>query len=255
MISRRFQHILLLALVAVIAAGCGKMGPVQPLQKELPAPVANVSLQQKGTALLLSWDIPTKNQDGSPLEDLKGFNIYKSDYDLAKGCPECRPPKNLLRQVDLAYYRSSNRNSDRIHLWDSAVEEETGYRYKIVPYTEQGHDGESVLLHRPCFTAPYPPAELNGRGLDKQVRLNWEAALEDRQGAELIGYNIYRRSGSDYFAATPLNAEPLTVLKYDDFKVKNGTEYSYAVRSLIKIGDQQLESSLSPITAVVPIRP
>ncbi|MCD6526633.1 MAG: hypothetical protein J7K75_06565 [Desulfuromonas sp.] len=254
---KSLQILLCALLVSVLLAvsGCGNVGPVKPLQKALPQAVDNVSLQQKGNALLLSWDIPTQNQDGSPLEDLEGFAIYKSDYDLAKACPECRPPKNLLRQVDLAYYRSSNRDSNRIHLWDSAVEEDSGYRYKIVPYTKGGHNGESVLLHRPCFTAPFPPAELSGEGLDKQVRLNWLAADEERQGAELLGYNLYRRSGTEYFAAKPLNTELITALNYDDFQVKNGTEYSYALRTVIRIGEQQLESSLSAMVTVQPVRP
>lgn len=249
------RALLLLCALLLTVSGCGKVGPVQPLQKALPQAAANLSLQQKGTALLLAWDIPTLNQDGSPLEDLEGFAVYKSDYDLAKGCPECRPPQNLLRQVDLAYYRSTNRSSDRIYLWDSAVEEEVGYRYKVVPYTSSGHEGKSVLIHRACFSAPYPPFDLTAEGLDQQVRLRWAAAEEERQGVELIGYNLYRRSGSDYFAPEPLNTEPLTGLSYDDFKVNNGTEYRYAVRTVVKIGDQQLESTLSSMVTVEPKRP
>jgi len=231
---------LLLAMV-----GCGTVGPVQPLLKALPKGVNNVTLQQKGTALLLAWDIPTRNQDDTVLTDLAGFAVYKSNYDLARGCPECRPPKSLLRKIDLAYYRSNNRNSARIYLWDSAVEEDSGYRYKIVPYTAEGHEGSAVLIHRPCFSGPYPVSQLDAQGLDRQVRLSWLAAEEERQGVELLGYNVYRRSGKEYFAVAPLNEKPITATSYDDLNVENNKDYTYAVRTVIAIGDQKLESSLS----------
>lgn len=239
---RRFMMLLLLLLPL---AGCGTVGPVKPLLKALPQAVDNVRLQQKGTALLLSWDIPSHNQDGSVIDDLSGFAVYKSDYDLARDCPECRPPKKLLRKIDLAYYRSTNRGSQRIYLWDSAVEEETGYRYKIVPYTKDGNEGAAALVYRPCFTPPPPPVELKVRALDRQVDLHWQAAVEERQGVELLGYNVYRRHGKGYFAAQPVNKKPLAATSYEDLGLDNDSEYSYAVRTVIAIGEQRLESVLS----------
>jgi len=249
-----FRGLIVLLCLTMLAA-CGKVGPVKPLQKALPSPVSNTTLDQKGNALLLAWNIPTTNQDGTPLENLKSFDIYRSDYNLAKGCPECRPPKNLLRQVDLAYYQSTNRNSTRIYLWDSAVEEEVGYRYRIVPVTDEGHAGAEVLIHRPCYSAPYAPTELSGEALDKQVRLHWAAAEETRQGVTIVGYNIYRRSGDNYFAAEPLNDSPLTQTAFEDFQVSNGTAYTYAVRTVIVLDDKVLESPLSAPLTLQPRRP
>nr|WP_320048829.1 hypothetical protein [uncultured Desulfuromonas sp.] len=245
--------VVLMVLISVTA--CGKVGPVKPLQKALPSAVNHATLDQKGNALLLAWDIPTSNQDGSPLENLKGFDIYRSDYNLAKGCPECRPPKNLLRQIDLAYYQSTNRNSTRVYLWDSAVEEEVGYRYRIVPMTDDGHAGADLLIHRPCYSAPYPPMDISGEALDKLVRLNWTPAQEGRQGVEVVGYNVYRRSGGNYFAAEPLNDNPVKETAYEDFQVSNDTLYTYAVRSVIRLDDQLVESPLSHPVNLQPRRP
>lgn len=257
MIQRMTSHgSLLLTLVMLVSlSACGNVGPVKPLLKTLPKGAESVALEQKGSALLLSWDIPTQNQDGTALTNLAGFAIYKSDYDLAKGCPECRPPQNLYRKIDLAYFRSNNRNSNQIHLWDNAVEEEMGYRYKIVPYTSDDLNGTISLIHRPCFAPPESVASLDAIGLDHQVRLNWSAASETRQGIQIVGYNIYRRSGDTYFSATPLNAVPVTALNYEDLKVKNDTLYHYALRTVIAIGQQQLESSFSAEVAVEAKRP
>lgn len=250
------QFFPLLVLVAVLAlTGCGNVGPVQPLLKTLPKAAAAITLEQKGNALLLSWQIPTQNQDGTALTDLAGFAVYKSDYDLAKGCPECRPPKNLYRNVDLAYFRSNNRNSDRIYIWDNAVDEETGYRYKIVPYTTKGFDGIGALVHRPCYTPPDSPTNIVSTGLDRQARISWDAASETRPETQLLGYNLYRRSGDSYFSATPINDTLLTNPSYEDSTVENDSVYHYAVRSVITIGEHQLESTFSTEVEVEPKRP
>jgi len=251
----KLRHGLTIMICLTLLVACGKVGPVKPLQKALPSAVNNATLDQKGNALLLAWDIPTTNQDGSPLNNLKGFDIYRSDYNLAKGCPECRPPKNLLRQVDLAYYQSTNRNSKRIFVWDSGVEEEVGFRYRIVPITIEGHAGAEILIHRPCYSAPYPPMDVSGEALDKQVRLSWSAAEESRQGVTIVGYNIYRRSGDNYFAAQPINDTPVIETAYEDFQVNNGTLYTYAVRTVIDLADQRLESPLSSPINLKPQRP
>lgn len=248
-------RVALLISLMLTMVGCGTVGPVQPRQKALPKAVNHATLQQKGLALLLAWDIPTSNQDDSVLTDLAGFAVYKADYDLARGCPECRPPKNLLRKIDLAYYRSNNRSSQRIYLWDSAVEEETGYSYKIVPYTADGHEGAATLLHRPCFTNAAAVSQLAAQGLDRQIRLTWLAAEEDRQGIELLGYNVYRRSGNDYFAPMPLNEQPIAGTGYDDLNVENDNDYTYALRTVIAIDDLQLESALSVEAVARPRRP
>ncbi|OQY25297.1 MAG: hypothetical protein B6I37_01615 [Desulfobacteraceae bacterium 4572_35.2] len=253
-ITSQFAAVLALTIVLALT-GCGNVGPVQPLLKTLPKGADSITLEQKGNALLLSWQIPTLNQDGTALTNLAGFAIYKSDYDLAKGCPECRPPKNLYRKIDLAYFRSNNRNSNRIHLWDNAVEEEMGYRYKIIPYTAEGLDGASAIVHRPCFIPPDSPTNLVGTGLDHQARISWDAASETRQGVQLIGYNLYRRSGDTYFSTTAVNDAPLTSLNYEDSTVKNDVVYSYALRSVITIGEQQLESTFSTEVKVEPKRP
>lgn len=254
-LARASLLIVSLLLAVLSGAGCGKKGPVQALRLALPAAVSGVELAQKGNALLLSWLIPTANQDGSPLTDLAGFKVYKTDYDLAKGCPECRPPQQLLRDIDLDYYRSSHRQSQRILLWDNVVEEDNGYRYLIIPYTASGQFGPGFTIHRPCYAPPLPPAEIAGSGLDQQVRLQWSAAEDSRQGIEWLGYNIYRRSADQYFEAQPLNDAPVAALNYDDFNVSNEGDYSYALRSVVRLGEQVLESQLSPQVAVQPRRP
>ncbi|MCA1796230.1 MAG: hypothetical protein LC645_01585, partial [Geobacteraceae bacterium] len=132
----RIYSVLSAALVCVLLLyGCGKKGPVVPLEAKVPTAPTKVSLSQRGSSLLLAWNIPALNQDGSELDNLKRFDIYRIDYVPETGCPECRKPQHLLQQIDVAFYQSKKRNSNRIYMWDHFVEPGVGYRYRIVPVT------------------------------------------------------------------------------------------------------------------------
>ncbi|MBN2644912.1 MAG: hypothetical protein JXR59_05495 [Desulfuromonadaceae bacterium] len=247
--------LLLISLISLISlSGCGKKGPVVPLKEALPKAPQHLALSQKGTALLLGWEIPTLNQDGTPLEDLKEFAIYKTDYALEKGCPECRTPNRLLRSIDVAWYHSSHPDSRRLYLWDSAVEEDTGYRYRIVPLNSNGHAGADVTIHRPCYLPPPPPVAVQGEGHDRQVLLRWQETLPAEGEEEWLGYNIYRRSGDSYFGVQPLNDKPLAATYYEDLTVENNRSYDYAVRSVIRVNGFIVESALSSSVTVRPLQ-
>jgi hypothetical protein len=243
-------------MCAVFLCACGKKGPVVPLEAKLPATPAQVSLSQRGSALLLAWDIPALNQDGSELKNLKRFDIYRIDYNPETGCPECRNPQYLLQQIDVALYQRGERNSKRIYMWDHFVEAGSGYRYRIVPVTAKEQSGADATIHRPCFPAPEPPAALSTRTSDRQVVLNWDApVVEDEVHGTLVGYNIYRCKQGEYFGPRPLNREPVSDAAYEDLNLANNTTYRYTVRSVVKQGEFILESDALPAVTATPAPP
>lgn len=224
-----------------------------PLEARLPAAPSQISLSQRGSSLLLAWDIPVYNQDGSELKDLKHFDIYRIDYDPEEGCPECRNPQYLLQRVDVDFYQSKNRNSKRIYMWDHFVEAGNGYRYRIVPITQEERPGADATIHRPCFRAPEPPAALSARSSDRQVILSWDAPA--RKDENLAGYNIYRSKSDDYFGTRPLNRKPLSATTYEDLNLSNHTTYRYTVRSVAMKGKYMFESNALPAVEATPAPP
>ncbi len=239
----------LTVIVAVVLAGCGTVGPVKPLKKALPKAVDNLALRQLGTAMVLSWEAPTENQDESPATDLAGFAIYRASYDAANGCPQCREPKKLLRKIDLAWYRSSHPDSKRVYLWDEDIDRVSGYRYKVVPYNSGGEYGAAATVYRCSYPLPPPPRQVVASALDRQVRLRWQAA------AQVFGYNVYRCGADGTFTPWPLNHRVLHQLGFDDFQVENGHSYTYAVRSVVNQAGVRVESALSTAITATPHRP
>jgi hypothetical protein len=243
-------------LSTLILCGCGKKGPVVALEAKLPVAPSQVSLSQRGSSLLLAWNIPEINQDGSELNNLKRFDIYRIDYAPDSGCPECRNPQHLLQQIDVDFYQSKERNSKRIYMWDHFVEPDTGYRYRIVPVTAKEQAGADATIHRPTFPASSPPTGLSARSSDRQVVLTWDAPeADDTSPGVLAGYNIYRSKQDEYFGVRPLNREPIAETTFEDLDLSNNTTYRYSVRSVVKEGEFILESDATPAISATPAPP
>ena len=239
-------------LLLVLSAGCGKKGPVQPLKQPLPAAPKELALRQLGMQLVLAWDIPKVNQNGTPLTDLKGFKVYKMRYDLGEDCPECRDTSVLLAEIDLDYLQDVIRRGDRLYFWDTELKTDFGYKYTVTPYNRRNREGAPAQVRRPMLTPPLPPDGLTATAHDRLVRLTWEPVLKDRQGEGWLGYNLYRRMPDEAFPPRPLNREPLVNNAFEDFTVQNGTIYVYAVRTVVSIMDHPVESLLSNIAEAIP---
>lgn len=245
-IRRFFILIFLLCLLP----GCGKKGPVRPLKQPLPAAPEALSVQQKGDRFLVSWRPPVRNQDGSELTNLEKFKIYKMRYDLADDCPECRDTSVLLLEVDLDYLRDVRRIGDRLYLWDDELEAGIGYQYSVVPFNARGRQGDSARQRIPFVSPPPPPVRLTAESHDRMVRLRWQPPAEVAAEAERVGFNVYRREGSDAFPLLPVNREIQVEPTFEDYSVENGRTYEYAVRTVVRLLETKVESQLSnPATA------
>ncbi|MFA5700167.1 MAG: fibronectin type III domain-containing protein [Desulfuromonas sp.] len=255
--ARNCSFLICALLLALALSGCGKKGPVMPLEARLPVAPTDVTLSQRGESLLLGWDVPKFNQDGSELTKLKRFDIYRIDYDPARGCPECRNPTHLLQQIDADYYRSTSGDSRRIYMWDHFVQPGSGYRYRIVPVNNKDQAGNAATIHRPCFPAPPPPENLRVETADRQVTLQWDAAPQPENSGQpvVIGYNIYRCNAGEYFGPRPLNREPFKPTLYVDMNLDNNHTYRYTVRTVAQHDEFVLESEAAPAISATPAAP
>jgi hypothetical protein len=246
------RHLFPLLIFLLLFAGCGKKGPVQPLKQPLPAAPEMLTVQQAGDRFLVSWRPPVRNQDGSESKDLEKFRVYKMRYDLADDCPECRDTSVLLQEVDLDYLRDVRRIGDRLYLWDTELEPGYGYQYRIVPVNSKRREGDSTLLRVPFVTPPQAADGLTAESRDRLVRLRWEPATELREDGELLGYNLFRREGTEPFPFSPVNREVLAEPAFEDFDLENGRTYIYAVRTVVRIAGKTVESALSSSVSATP---
>lgn len=248
------RPLLLLFLILLVGlSACGRKGPVRPLLKSLPAPPPEFSVRQEGARLLVSWNLPTTNIDGSPLADLQGLRLYRIEFEPGRECPECRDPDVPRADVDLDFPRGVVRQGDRFYFWDEDVRSGSGYRYRIKGVTRKGREGEGAQVSRNVHPAPEPPLAPGAAAFDRLVRLSWTAPLEYPVGSTPLGYNIYRWGDGEPLPYLPLNSDLVTRERFEDFGLTNGTTYHYAVRTVVQFGAEVVESSASEAVSAIPL--
>lgn len=245
-----FQPLVILGILLLLVA-CGKRGPVRPLEAHLPKTVKNVGLMQIGDELLLSWQLPSSNQDGTPLESPPVIDIYRMLFDPNDNCPECTDRSTLLHSIDPELPHPAHQKGDRYLFYDRQVSAGQGYHYRLVPVDKSGRPGQS-LVKRVAFLGPHAaPEGLQVTPHDRSTVLTW-TPLQPREGMVLLGYHVFRRSGDSGNSLLRLTKRAVTETTFNDYKLNNGTEYNYHLRALLQQGGLSLETLPSAIVSATP---
>ena len=226
--------------------GCGKKGdPIAP-RAVLPAEVKSLSAHPQGKAIVVSWDIPKKNTDGSELLDLKGFKLLRSVQAFDKACKECPKRFLLLYEIDYETYMMSKPQATTIEYSDRDLSVRTIYTYSVVSSNAARQLSPHARTQDIFWDVPgMPPANLTARLQEKSVILSWVAPTRLEDGTslqEVAGYNLYRRGPGEAYTLTPLNQEPITTLACRDKGVAVDQDYFYTLRSVRKVEETFIES-------------
>lgn len=248
--SRLAYFVVISCLLATMVA-CGKKGPVRPKLASQPQAPTELTLQQQGNLFILGWTIPSQNDDGSQVEDLKGFRILRLSYDAAEACPTCRDPHEQVAELDLDYPAPGQRIGQRIYWRDTAILPGSGYRYAVVPLSVGNMTASAASIHLAAQEPPAEPSALQALAGDRQVQLSWTApALSP--GSQLVGYNLYRRTAQRPFPIVPVNAEPLKEPQLTDRGLDNDQAYEYRVSAVVERDGLRLESKPTPGVLIAP---
>jgi predicted small lipoprotein YifL len=245
---------LLVAALLLSLAACGKKGPVRPLSEAAPVAPSTFTAVQTGESILLSWELPRVNQDGSPLVDLAGFRIERLGFERTDPCPECREDQAVLTaELDLDYLPAGSRQGEWLYWFDTRIAVGSGYLYRIYPTNRKERPGQPARLQLLTVQPPAAPPEISAAGHDRLVRLQWSAAPGLSPEAELVGYLVYRRRDNIPFAPVPLTPEPLSLTQHEDFSVENGITYYYSVRTVVRQNKQLVYSARSSEAVAIPV--
>lgn len=227
-------------------AGCGKKGDPSAPRAVVPAKVKSLSAHPQGRSIVVSWDIPTKNTDGSELLDLKGFKLLRSVQAVDNGCRECPKRFSLLSEIDYETYMMTNPRATTIEYRDNDLSVKTIYTYSVVSSNAARQLSPHARTEDIFWDVPgMPPANLQARLQDKSVILSWVAPAGLKEGSslqEVAGYNLYRRGPGEVYTLAPLNREPITTLACRDRGVEVDQDYFYTMRSVWKVEESFIES-------------
>ncbi|HZI17215.1 MAG TPA: hypothetical protein VEY09_01340 [Pyrinomonadaceae bacterium] len=201
---------------------------VEPAPTVSRPPVVAGPPEVSQDAVVISWQAPASNIDGSTPPNLLGYNVYRTGR--SPGAVAARPlnPEPL----------TSGTFSDQTFQFG----EEYIYVVRAVSLGTGGQPVESLnsnsVTVMPADTfSPTPPPRLTAAATPAppRVSLFWAANPE----RDVVGYFIYRsidetRPREDW---TRLNQRPSEKTTYQDEDVRPGTRYFYFVRAVDSAGN------------------
>jgi fibronectin type 3 domain-containing protein len=236
-------------ILLVLMSACAKKGPPVPWESIVPKRIVDLQATSREGRVLLEWTVPKENTDKSPLTDLAGFRVLRSEGVLiGDECKGCREKTKAVREINLG--REEEVKKKRMTTVFEDQEARKVYIYEVVSVNQRGDPSSPSNPVTVYWDDPPPsPTQVRAEFGDKKVDLFWEAV----EGA--TGYNVYRRTeGEEQFPINPLNSEPLTVTQYTDLNVQYEIKYLYSVRSVKRVVKTDVEGKGSPDVPVTPIK-
>jgi len=237
---------ILLWIILVMVAACGKKAPPVPWESIVPKRIVDLGALPREGRLLLEWTAPKENTDKTPLIDLEGFQVLRSEGlligDQCRGCGEKTKPV-----YEMKLDGKGEEKGKKLSIFIEDHEPRKVYVYQIVSVNRKGHPSSPSNPVWVYWDAPLnPPKGVKEEQGDKRVDLSWEPV----EGAS--GYNVYRRGENESFSASPLNREPLPETQFTDLSVENDKKYIYSVRTLRRVVKTDVEGRDSQEVAVTP---
>jgi hypothetical protein len=240
---------ILLWVMLIFAGGCAKKAPPVPWDSIVPRRIVDLIATPREDRVLLGWTTPKENTDKSPLTNLAGFKILRSEGVLiGEECRGCGEKAKVVHEMKLAKENVAPGKKMAFFFEDQGPRRV--YVYEVISINQRGYPSASsnpvtVYWDHP----PQAPGTVMTEGGDKRVELSWNPV----EGA--TGYNVYRRMGEEKgFPLNPLNREPLNATQYTDLSVQNDVQYIYSVRSVKRVVKTDVEGRGSPGIPATPVK-
>jgi len=217
-----------------------------PWESIVPKRIVDLVALPREGRLLLEWTAPKENTDKTPLTNLEGFQVLRSEGLLiGDQCTECGGKPIPVYEMKLD--GKEEEKGKKLSVFIEDQQPGKVYVYEIVSVNRRGHLGPPSNPVWVYWDTPLnPPKLVKGEQGDKRVDLSWEPL----EGAS--GYNVYRRGEDESFSTKPLNNEPLLETHFTDLSVENEKKYIYSVRTLRRVVKTEVEGKGSQEVAVTP---
>ena len=254
----RALYMVLLATAALCAGGCATPGEPTPPKPILPMAVADLSAQQQGDAVILTFTLPTNSTEHEPLGEPPAVEIFRGM--LAANAAPHKTPTRLIYTVPGALvdtYMTAGQFEFRDPFPAADLAQNSGaqmiYMVRTRVSKKRASDDSNVVAAR-IYPGPDTPAGLRGAVTEHAIELAWQPPAAP--GA-VAGYRVYRGELAAEPAA-PASAADISKLKfsaplellgpapedsYSDAQFEFGRTYVYTVRSVAQYGADSLESA------------
>jgi fibronectin type 3 domain-containing protein len=255
------QHLKKAALAFTVLAlpyglSCGKravpLPPVERIQQR-----AEISGNQRGSLVILSWVMPARNASSGSIINIDRVDVYRLIEPLS--APLSLTEESFVsRSTLIASVPVSKTDFAKKQLSYSDTLEFAGQsarlRYAIRFVNDSGQKAafSNFLLIEPTSKVADKPNNFSAEVLETAIKLNWnspEANVDGSKPANILGYNVYVSDGEN--EARLKNATPVTDNEFFDKTFQFGTNYKYFVRTVSLGSNGEPIESLSSDTIEV----
>jgi hypothetical protein len=229
----RFRYAVRLVNLDDRPADLSNYGMVAPLSLVAEAPVG-LSFDVTQRELIISWQAPKANLNGSSPANVLGYNLYrKADTETIK------LNKTPLLQPSLT---------------ETQFQFNTKYQYFVralslprtgAPASEiiESNPSEILTVTPKDTFPPVAPTSITIASRGGLISIFWPANAEP----DVIGYNIYRSDDEKTWAK--ITGRPITTITFSDKQVKANQKYFYQITAVDNAGNESPRSeTLSEIT-------
>jgi len=201
-------------------AGLSNQSAVSPVP--IPAAPRGATAEVTQDFIILRWDPPVENMDGSAPPRVAGYNVYRSDD------PKAFPPTPLNHEpVDKPEFEDRAFEFDKTYYYSISI---VGSRQN--PFAESLASPALTVVARDTFP-PGPPQNLNAVVAGQAVLLLWVPPPQ----RDVAGYHIYRSAAGET-ETVPLQQELIKTPTYRDQTVQRGKTYVYRVSAVDTHGNE-----------------
>jgi hypothetical protein len=259
-------------LFCIFTAGCGAPGDPVPPSTRVPVAINDLTAQQAGDGVQLSFTLPAISITGEKLPSPPAVEILRG---VTRADGSADPKSFRVVYTIPGTLVDSYRAEGRVRFTDPIAPEETKshpggtLRYIVRTRASQKRaSADSNVVSVRLFPVPAPIVSVEARVTESGVELTWPAPAGSATGEPMptvTGYRIYRAEihpgalSSSPQDLSPGKPEAHAALlgfsesnSYRDTSVVFDHTYVYIVRSVIRVDGAELESSDSQSVTVTP---
>ncbi|MCX7640983.1 MAG: hypothetical protein N2Z23_11155 [Pyrinomonadaceae bacterium] len=235
----KLKRFCLILCAIFLTLSCGKRTPPQPPTR-IPSPP--LSGYQRGSSIILSWQVPTTTQK------IEIYRLIES-----KNNPPTITEEEFKNRSTLIASLSAptSQYQDKLIFVDQPIR--IYYALRFTNKTGQKSVLSEVFSIEPSTKIPLPPQLLKITVTQDKITLTWtppEKNIDDSKPAKLIGYNVYKIENGNQKL---LNSSPIQQNYFDDIFFEFEKEYKYFVRSVtISENAETVESENSNTLEIKP---